>query len=198
MKGKDKCKILKELRREIAENNDIEFVVSECKHQGDCKGTCPKCEAEVAYLERELEKRRNLGKKVAVAGLSIGMAASMAGCTNVVQTLVVDPIQSVFNNVGGGGDLAGVAEPDPYLYEGEPTEYIPEDGSEEMLDGDVVYIPEDDSEEDISDPYDDKYMLAGEIEYDPDFYEQDSEEPESEIANSFSGMKENQGSHGNK
>ena len=54
MRGKEKCKALKEIRRQIAEKNDIEFVVSECKHQGDCKGTCPKCEAEVRYLEREL------------------------------------------------------------------------------------------------------------------------------------------------
>ena len=58
MKGKKRCKILKEIRRQIAENNDIEFITSECKHQGDCLGTCPKCEAELRYLERELEKRQ--------------------------------------------------------------------------------------------------------------------------------------------
>ena len=57
MKGKERCKILKEIRREIAEKNEIEFVTSECKHKGDCLGTCPKCEAELRYPERELEKR---------------------------------------------------------------------------------------------------------------------------------------------
>ena len=36
MKGKEKCKALKELRQKIAEENDIEFAVSECTHQGDC------------------------------------------------------------------------------------------------------------------------------------------------------------------
>lgn len=41
MKGKDRCKILKEIRREIAEKNDIEFVTSECKHKGDGLGTRP-------------------------------------------------------------------------------------------------------------------------------------------------------------
>ena len=41
MNGKSKCKILKEIRRQIAENNDIEFVTSECKYQGDCLGTSP-------------------------------------------------------------------------------------------------------------------------------------------------------------
>ena len=32
MKGKEKCKALKEIRKQIAENNNIEYVVSECKH----------------------------------------------------------------------------------------------------------------------------------------------------------------------
>ena len=59
MKGKKRCKILKEIRQQIAQNNDIEFITSECKHQGDCPGTCPKCEAEVRYLERELESGKS-------------------------------------------------------------------------------------------------------------------------------------------
>ena len=50
-RGKQTCKILKDIRRQIAEANDIEFITSECQYQGDCLGTCPKCEAEVRYLE---------------------------------------------------------------------------------------------------------------------------------------------------
>ena len=46
-RGKQTCKILKEIRQQIAEANDIEFITSECQYQGDCLGTCPKCEAEV-------------------------------------------------------------------------------------------------------------------------------------------------------
>ena len=82
MNGKQKCKILKEIRAEIARNNDIEFVTSECKHKGDCLGTCPKCEAELRYLEKELEKRQRLGKTVAVAGLTASITLSAAGCTD--------------------------------------------------------------------------------------------------------------------
>ena len=81
MKGKKRCKILKEIRRQIAENNDIEFVTSECKHQGDCLGTCPKCEAEVRYLEEQLRKRQQAGKTVAVAGIAAAMMVTAAGCT---------------------------------------------------------------------------------------------------------------------
>jgi len=72
-KGKQTCKILKEIRKQIAAENDIEFVTSECTHKGDCAGTCPKCEAEVRYLERELEKRQRMGKAAVVAGLSVGL-----------------------------------------------------------------------------------------------------------------------------
>ena len=81
MKGKQRCKILKELRQQIAEQNDIAYVTSECKHQGDCKGTCPKCESEVRYLERELEKRVRLGKAVTLVGLAAGITFASVGCT---------------------------------------------------------------------------------------------------------------------
>lgn len=79
-KGKNTCKILKDIRRQIAESNDIEFVTSECKYQGDCAGTCPKCEAELRYLEAELNRRQQLGKVITLAGLSIGLSTSLVGC----------------------------------------------------------------------------------------------------------------------
>ena len=107
--GKEKCKALKQIRKQIADNNDINYVIEECKHKGNCKGTCPKCEAEVRYLERELEKRRLLGQKVAIAGVSVGIAATFSACNpmNVVYT-IVDPIASIFDGGnGGGGNLGG-------------------------------------------------------------------------------------------
>lgn len=80
MNGKSKCKILKQIRREIAQSNDIDFVTSECKFQGACTGTCPKCEAEVRYLEAELDKRLKAGKVVAVAGVAAALMAGSLGC----------------------------------------------------------------------------------------------------------------------
>ena len=85
-KGKQTCKILKEIRKQIAAENDIEFVTSECTHKGDCAGTCPKCEAEVRYLERELEKRQRLGKAAIFAGMTIGTAITVAGCGPLAPT----------------------------------------------------------------------------------------------------------------
>lgn len=85
MNGKHKCKILKQIRRQIAQANDIAYITSECKHQGDCPGTCPKCEAEVRYLEDQLKKRQNSGKAVAVAGIAAALMLTATGCQSVIQ-----------------------------------------------------------------------------------------------------------------
>ena len=83
-KGKQTCKILKEIRKQIAAENDIEFVTSECTYKGDCKGTCPKCEAEVRYLERELEKRQRMGKAAVFAGMSLGTLFAATSCDHPI------------------------------------------------------------------------------------------------------------------
>lgn len=81
MSGKNKCKLLKQIRQQIADANDIPYVTAECKFKGNCKGTCPKCEEEVAYLENELKKRQQAGKRLAVAGLaSATLLLSATGC----------------------------------------------------------------------------------------------------------------------
>lgn len=77
-RGKQTCRILKEIRRQIAKANDIEFVTAECRYKGDCRGTCPKCEAEVLYLEQQLRKRHLAGKLVNLAGISAGAIAMLA------------------------------------------------------------------------------------------------------------------------
>lgn len=62
-KGKEKCNVLKKIRQEIALQNGIDFKTSVCNHKGECKGTCPKCESELRYLENELQKKGVLAKK---------------------------------------------------------------------------------------------------------------------------------------
>ena len=83
-KGKQTCKILKEIRRQIAADNDIDLVIEECTYKGDCLGTCPRCEAEVRYLERELEKRQRMGKVAVIAGLSLGTMLTASSCNQVI------------------------------------------------------------------------------------------------------------------
>ena len=85
-RGKRTCKILKEIRQQIADKNDIEYVTSECHYQGECKGTCPKCEAELRYLESELQKRKLMGKAAVIAGISLGIAGTFSACKTHQQT----------------------------------------------------------------------------------------------------------------
>ncbi len=76
--GKHICNQLKALRHHIAEENHIPLQQRECSYQGPCRGTCPRCEAEIQYLERALAHRLKLGKAATVAGLSLSLAA----CSN--------------------------------------------------------------------------------------------------------------------
>ena len=71
--GKHICEQLKAIRLDIARANGIEYQPRECHHEGDCAGTCPACESEMRYLEREIARRRSLGKAVLVAGVSLGL-----------------------------------------------------------------------------------------------------------------------------
>ncbi len=79
VKGKSTCKTLKAIRRQIAEANDIKYEPRECHYEGPCLGTCPACEAEVRYLERQLGLRRQLGRAVSVIGVSVGL---LSACTS--------------------------------------------------------------------------------------------------------------------
>lgn len=87
VREKQICKILKEIRRQIAEANDIEFITSECQYQGDCPGTCPKCEAEVRYLEQQLERKRRVGKVITLFGLSTGILTIIPSTSLNAETL---------------------------------------------------------------------------------------------------------------
>ncbi|NLI37001.1 MAG: energy transducer TonB [Bacteroidales bacterium] len=85
-RGKQTCRILKEIRKQIADANDIEFITSECQFKGDCLGTCPKCESEVHYLEQQLKHRQMLGKAITLFGLSAGAIA-----LNAAEHVTVEP-----------------------------------------------------------------------------------------------------------
>ena len=87
MNGKQKCRILKQIRQQIADENHIPYVTRECTHTGECSGTCPFCESEVRLLDRELKKRAALGKQIRIAAICTGVALTAAGCS-VIDTAV--------------------------------------------------------------------------------------------------------------
>ena len=139
MNGKDKCRILKDIRRQIAEENGIEWVVSECKHKGNCKGTCPKCESEVRQLEQALEIRRRRGKIVAPAGISAACLTGLTACTvDDVVDLGTEIITEI-KQAAGQGRGTGTQKPDTQ----KPDTQKPTEPETYDLDGDVAYIPDD-------------------------------------------------------
>ena len=89
--GKEICRELKELRQRIAEENSIPLKMEECTFKGECDGTCPRCDAEVNYLETALADRLRLGKAAMVAGLSLGLAATAMDANCQTLSLSAEP-----------------------------------------------------------------------------------------------------------
>ena len=161
MKGKNKCKILKQIRQRIADENDIPLVTQECSYQGECSGTCPKCEQELRYLEQQLARRQTLGKRVTVTALAAGLLASLTGCP-APQTPEVssESMASVTENIRQTDEdiyqVVGIvpmtepaSEPDGEIPSSTDALLPTEEPIE--LEGDVAYVPEETDE------------LAGEI-----------------------------------
>ena len=92
--GKHICNTLKAIRLDIARANGIKYEPRECHHEGDCSGTCPACESEMRYLEREIARRRSNGKAALIAGVSLGLMSFTATSCNQL-------------NKGGNGGLQG-------------------------------------------------------------------------------------------
>ena len=74
MRGKEVCRTLKKIRAEIARQNDIPWETEECGFKGECRGTCPRCEAEVRQLEEALAKRR---RRVTLRGIAAGFVSAL-------------------------------------------------------------------------------------------------------------------------
>ena len=85
-RGKKICGYLKGIRRKIAEENDIKLDIPECTYEGECRGTCPRCEWEVLYLEKTLFERMKLGKIATISGLALGLSACGGNPGPIIET----------------------------------------------------------------------------------------------------------------
>ena len=90
VKGKSTCKLLKDIRQQIADANSISYQPKECQHKGDCAGTCPACEEEIRYLEHELKVRKGNGFGMKVAGIAAGICATVMPMTAAAQAVKSD------------------------------------------------------------------------------------------------------------
>ena len=79
MTGKEKCKSLQQIRQKIADANGIAYAPEPCTYEGeDCTGTCPKCDADLAYLEAELSKKCATGVQSSLTGLATDLLENTA------------------------------------------------------------------------------------------------------------------------
>ena len=89
-KGRAICKVLKDIRQKIATENGISYHPEKCHHKGECTGTCPACEEEIRYLERELKARKGNGFGMKVAGIAAGICATVMPVTAAAQAVKSD------------------------------------------------------------------------------------------------------------
>ena len=99
---------MREIRCQVASANEIDYTPAVCTHEGDCAGTCPACERELRYIERQLHRRRAMGKIVTVAGLALGAASFMPmQAQQVVPDIpAVQPVQAKLVDAAPGDTTA--------------------------------------------------------------------------------------------
>ncbi len=120
--GRHICNELKALRRRIAEENGIPLETEECTYRGECCGTCPRCDAEVRYLEDALSHRLRMGKAAVVVGVALGLAVTTGvKAQNVTDTAALKPTAKEISDTVGKIRITGVVkdsvtnEPEPFV-----------------------------------------------------------------------------------
>ena len=127
-KHREKCNHLKEIRKNMAEELGVELNQTVCTFEGDCKGTCPKCEQE----ERKLSKALLKGTAVAASA-----AMMLTGCAKEPVEMEGDVayVLPYENEIDGGLEENDIGEGDIIIEENiEPIT--------NPLDGDVGYVGE--------------------------------------------------------
>jgi hypothetical protein len=92
--GKNKCDYLKKIRENIAKHYGIPFQTKECGFEGECKGTCPKCEQEVRYLEMELLKMGVLKKSLTLACALPVMASAVGSAEAPLKGMMAPAVEA--------------------------------------------------------------------------------------------------------
>ncbi|MBP5458261.1 MAG: energy transducer TonB [Paludibacteraceae bacterium] len=87
-KGKSICEYLKNLRKQIAEANGIDYSPRPCTYKGDCSGTCPACEREREYIESQLSLRQKWGAPLKIVELSVALASGAASASELQEERV--------------------------------------------------------------------------------------------------------------
>ena len=65
LNGIEKCRLLRQIRKRLCDDNGLPFTEEECpnEHPG-CRGTCPACEFHLLHLNKMLDDLKCSGKEV--------------------------------------------------------------------------------------------------------------------------------------
>ena len=85
-KSKITCETLKAIRKQVADANGIVYTPAKCDFEGVCAGTCPACEQEREYIEKQISLKRKAGEIVKIAGLVAGLT-TLAPLATVAQEM---------------------------------------------------------------------------------------------------------------
>ena len=97
MNNKEKCRYLKGIRKNLADKLGIDLHQKDCTFEGECSGTCPKCQQEEKTLNKALLK-----KSAALAGAAV-MTVSLVACT---------PRNDILGDMEYNGPVASEPAPD--------------------------------------------------------------------------------------
>lgn len=140
--GKARCEVLKSIRRDIARNNGIALADQECNHEGNCPGTCPRCELEVKQLGQILKckgapKLRvddELVTRIEDLRLQDDDSVILGNIRTVKETLDHEPLEGDADDIDSD-DMPEILEGDAIL----PPGYMEYDDSTEIYG--QVYVP---------------------------------------------------------
>jgi outer membrane protein OmpA-like peptidoglycan-associated protein len=85
-KSKITCETLKAIRKQVADANGIVYTPAKCDFEGVCTGTCPACEQEREYIEKQISLKRKAGNIVKIAGLVTSLT-TLAPLATVAQEM---------------------------------------------------------------------------------------------------------------
>ena len=106
-KGHVKCNYLKSVRKKIADANLIPYELTECHHSGECLGTCPACDAEIRYLDQELQKKKKNGETIKLAGLLENPEEIPDGSSGSVSSIIEPRESEIFGSVEVDPNIMG-------------------------------------------------------------------------------------------
>lgn len=68
--GIKKCRLLRQIRMRLCEDNGLFFTEEECQNEhSGCRGTCPVCELHILGLNRMLEEMKQNGEHINYDGI---------------------------------------------------------------------------------------------------------------------------------